>query len=63
MKIVLGALTVVILIIGISGVATYWVFSHDEHNADKACAALGAEPHYTYRTRYICVTPDGRVVG
>lgn len=40
-----------------------WAFTSDMRNAEAHCAQLDAKPQYTYRTRYICVTPDGRVVG
>lgn len=40
-----------------------WGFAHDMRNAEARCAQLDAKPQYTYRTHYICVTPDGRAVG
>lgn len=57
---------VIALIAGVllgSWVLVGWAFRHDMNAAEKACAELGAKPEYTYRTRYICITPDGRVVG
>jgi hypothetical protein len=39
-----------------------WAWDRDVRNANEHCAQLGATPQYTYRTRYLCVTPDGRVV-
>lgn len=62
-KFVIGVLISATVICGGSALIVNWAFSHDERNAEKTCTALGAEPHYTYRTHYICVTPDGRVVG
>lgn len=41
----------------------YWAFDQAEKAAVVACAELNAKPHFTYRTDYICVTPDGRIVG
>lgn len=49
------------LLVG-AGVLVEWAFDRDQRNAETECAQYGAEPHYTYRTNYICVTPDGRVV-
>ncbi len=51
------------LCFGISWLLVDWAFDTDVKNAETYCAQFGAEPQYTYRTRYICVTPDGRVVG
>lgn len=53
----------VLLVMGASALVVAWGFKHDMRAAQERCAALGAEPEYTYQTRYICITPDGRVVG
>lgn len=64
MKLVLVSLILlVVLILGGSWLLVDMAFKHDMKNAEEVCASLGARPNYTYRTHYICVTPEGRVVG
>jgi hypothetical protein len=56
------------IIVGIGAIIwlSYWLvdngFKHDMRAAEQDCSQYGAVPEYTYQTRYICVTPDGRVV-
>jgi len=40
-----------------------WAWETDIKNANAYCEQFDAKPNYTYRTRYFCVAPDGRVVG
>jgi hypothetical protein len=61
-KWIAGAIVLFALIAWGSYALVDWAFDTDVRNAEAACAELGAAPRYTYRTRYICVTPDGRVV-
>lgn len=40
----------------------HWAFEQTEKAAIVDCAQYNAKPKFTYRTDYICVTPDGRIV-
>jgi hypothetical protein len=61
-KWIVGIILATVLVVVGLGILVDAVFEHDMRNAEEHCASLGAEPHYTYQTRYICITPDGRVV-
>lgn len=55
----------VLLIVAIWGcyLITDAVFKHDMRKAEKACAALGTKPTYIKNMHYLCISPDGRVLG
>lgn len=61
-KLIIGVVLLVVMVLGGSFLMVSWAFNTDMRNAEERCAALGAEPRYTYQTRYLCVTPDGRIV-
>lgn len=63
MKSVIGFIVLLVIIAVGSVILVEWASTTEEHNATVTCQKLSATPHYTYRTDYICVTPDGRVVG
>lgn len=39
------------------------IISFARYLATGDCAQYNAKPHFTHSTYYICVTPDGRIVG
>ncbi len=61
-KFILGIILALVVIGGAAYALVDWAWSIDVRNAEADCSAKGARPSYTYRTRYVCVTPDGRVV-
>lgn len=52
-----------LVVIVVCGAIVIGIYSIVSNNAEERCAALGAKAHFTYQTRYLCVTPDGRIVG
>jgi len=51
----------IVVVFGGSWLVVDYVWRHDMRAAEADCAQYGAVPHYTYRTRYLCLLPDGRV--
>lgn len=62
-RIIIGVIALVVAIMIGSYLFVDAVFRHDMSKAERTCSALEAEPIYTKGTHYLCVTPDGRVVG
>lgn len=42
---------------------TWWAHEGSARKADRVCGKLSAEPLSVGDGRYICLSPDGRVVG
>jgi len=63
MKGVLGIIALMLAIGAICWLLVSCGANAEERDADRTCHALGAEKVYTGNFHYLCVTPDGRVVG
>lgn len=62
-KFIVGVIAFIVAVVIGSYFLVNAAFRHDMRNAEKACSALQAQPIYTKGTHYLCVTPDGRIVG
>ncbi len=62
MKLVALIVAVLAVVAGVYGLGV-WIQRSQDATQRRICAALGARAVATGRSEFLCVSPDGRVVG